>query len=117
MRYTQPSHIDAGSIFGSFKFEVSMDKVRPPLFEATNQRLLDEENARTVCGKLCSGRINDFAWLTLRPVLFIPQTISVNTNMPTIEFEEEENRSAFLRALNAISGETLKKIRIQCSLT
>ena len=35
----------------------------------------------------------------------------MNTTMPTIEFEEEESKSAFLRTLNVMSGETFEENR------
>jgi hypothetical protein len=54
-RCPQPSQeeVDASFIFGrNFIFKVSMEKVRPPPLETTNQRILSAENARTVYLKL-----------------------------------------------------------------
>ena len=65
--------IDDGYVFGrSFKFEVSIRMVRPPSFETTNQRILNQENAWKIYTKLLGGKISDSAWLTLRPNLFTP---------------------------------------------
>jgi hypothetical protein len=67
-RSIQPFQIDIDTsyIFGSSsKFEVSIDKVKPPLFETTNQQSLDEKNTKTIYAKLYSKELNDFACVTL----------------------------------------------------
>jgi hypothetical protein len=114
LKCTQPSQhdIDSGYVFGrSFNFLVVMEKVRPPQFETTNQRILDEENAKTVYAKLRSGEINRFAWLTLRPVSYVPPNMSSGVHVSEIMFLEENSKTTFMKTLDAMEGDTFEDKR------
>jgi hypothetical protein len=91
-RCPQPSQeeIDAGFVFGrNFTFHVSMERVRPPTLETTNQRILSEENAGTVYSKLRSGEISGSTLLTLRPVSYTCPSDSEHNETREVVFLEK----------------------------
>jgi hypothetical protein len=110
----QPSQeeIDVGFVFGrNFIFHVSMEKVRPPTLETTNQRILSEENARTVYSKLRSGEISSSTLLTLRPVSYTSPIDSEQNETREVAFKKRVSKTTFLGTLNSMEGNNMEKKR------
>ena len=113
-RCPQPLHeeIDAGFVFGrNFTFHVSMEKVRPPTLETTNQRILSEENARTMYSKLRSGEINSSTLLTLRPISYTFPSDSKQNKTYEVVFQKRVSKTTFLETLNSMEGNNMEEKR------
>ena len=102
--------IDDGYVFGkSFKFELSIRMIRPPALETTNQRILNEENAWKIYIELCSGEINDSAWLALRPIMFTPSFGLHDNKGSNVSFKEGESKASFLGTLSTMPRESMEE--------
>jgi hypothetical protein len=113
-RCPQPSQeeIDAGFVFGrNFTFQVSMERVRPPTLETTNQRILSEENARIVYSKLRSGEISGSTLLTLRPVSYTSPGDSEHNETREVVFQKRMSKTTFLGILNSMEGNNIEEKR------
>jgi hypothetical protein len=113
-RCPQPSQeeIDVGFVFGrNFTFHVSMERVRPPTLETTNQRILSEENARTVYSKLQSGEISGSTLLALRPVSYTCRSDSEHNETREVVFQKRVSKTTFLGTLNNMEGNNMEEKR------
>ena len=88
-----------------------MEKVKLLQFETTNQRILNEENTKTVCAKLRSGKINKFAWLKLHLMFFVPSNMPSGTHASKIMFFKKDSKITFMKILDAIERDTFENNR------
>jgi hypothetical protein len=88
-----------------------MEKVRPSTLETTNQRILSEENARTVYSKLRSGEISSSTLLTLRPISYTFPSDSEQNETRVIVFQKRVSKTTFLGILISMDGNNMEEKR------
>ena len=104
--------IDVGIVFGrNFTFQVSMEIMRPSTLETTNQRILNEENARTMYSKLQSRKISRSTLLTLRLISYTSLGDSDYNEICEVVFQKKVSKTTFLGTLNSIEGNNMEEKR------